>query len=311
MDHMVRCVVFWRQKTITVRIMGGLGNQLFCYFAGLSLANKNMLPLRLDNRLINYGLTNHGSNLQSFDLNGEIKNYCYLPSFIFKFNLRLFDKIYNYINFYRKYLFRIKKFYMSPSIGFDSKVLNLRGPFTIVGYFQSWKYVIEQLENLDGRTLKLKSPSDWYLAMESKIRVEDPIVIHVRRGDLKSILNTSGLLSIDYYHDALINLEIKKQIWVFSDEIDAIRNKLTSLPNLDFVFIECPKDNDPAESMMLMSKASKIIIGNSTFSWWSAILGNKNKVVIAPKPFYRDQDEPQFFIPDNWTRIQSKWENKI
>jgi len=58
-------------RHITVRLVGGLGNQLFCYFAGAALAGHLDVPLRLDTSRTRFGFTDHGIEIVRFSLPGE------------------------------------------------------------------------------------------------------------------------------------------------------------------------------------------------------------------------------------------------
>jgi hypothetical protein len=58
-------------KPITVRLIGGLGNQLFGYDAGAALAAKHGTTVRLDTSWTRHGITDHGIEILRFDLPGE------------------------------------------------------------------------------------------------------------------------------------------------------------------------------------------------------------------------------------------------
>ena len=62
-------------RPITVRLIGGLGNQLFGYYAGAALAARHHTTLRLDTSWTRHGITDHGIEILNLDLPGE-----WLPS---------------------------------------------------------------------------------------------------------------------------------------------------------------------------------------------------------------------------------------
>ncbi|MDA9116980.1 alpha-1,2-fucosyltransferase [Pontimonas sp.] len=55
------------------------------------------------------------------------------------------------------------------------------------------------------------------------------------------------------------------------------------------------------ETMLLMSEAAALVIGNSTFSWWAAYMGQAEKrPVIYPRPWLarEDFDDRDLFYPE-------------
>jgi hypothetical protein len=67
-----------------------------------------------------------------------------------------------------------------------------------------------------------------------------------------------------------------------------------------------PRESTAAEALYLMSLGSGSVISNSTFSWWSAKLGNGGPIV-APQSWFKTLPEPLHLIPPDWLRIPSTW----
>jgi hypothetical protein len=159
--------------------------------------------------------------------------------------------------------------------------------------------------------LNLKSESAWYLTHEVRILDEKPIVMHIRRGDYKSLSDDFGCLSAKYYAEALIKArEIfpNRKVWVFSDDLESAKQLIDSINIADIELIDDSNSNGPAESLKLMSIAAVNIIANSTFSWWSAALNNNSELVIAPLKWFKGMKDPDELIPPNWIRVQSYWD---
>jgi hypothetical protein len=94
----------------------------------------------------------------------------------------------------------------------------------------------------------------------------------------------------------------------FSDDIIAAKELLRNLEiSIPIQFAE-PQDNNPEESLMLMSRSTVLIMANSSFSWWAAQLGNRSKFVVCPSKWFRNMLEPYDLIPPNWHREESNWE---
>ena len=58
-----------RGRFVEIELVGGLGNQLFGYFAGAYYSEKFKKNLITDFTQVPLGMTNHGSELTSFKLN--------------------------------------------------------------------------------------------------------------------------------------------------------------------------------------------------------------------------------------------------
>ena len=135
--------------------------------------------------------------------------------------------------------------------------------------------------------------------------------MHVRRKDYCSARNTIGLLSREYYEEAIFYLETvlpHSDVWVFSDDISEAKDLLDGISSTKITWIEPPNNSDPAESLVLMSYGEGIIMANSSFSWWAAATGNVAKKVVAPSPWFRNLEEPELLIPNNWYLIPSRWQ---
>lgn len=122
----------------------------------------------------------------------------------------------------------------------------------------------------------------------------DMIAIHLRRGDYVNNPFYVDLSSTDYYERAMKEFPHEKFL-VFSDDIEYAK---TYFVGNEFEFAE----GTPEEDMDLMASCKGIIISNSSYSWWGAFLGDKNKKVIAPKVWYSDGVERTKCL-ESWKRI--------
>ena len=64
-----------KDSTVVVEVVGGLGNQLFCYAAGAYLAKKTNAKLVLDISKIGVGAVDHGKTILNFQLDCEFKEF--------------------------------------------------------------------------------------------------------------------------------------------------------------------------------------------------------------------------------------------
>ena len=123
--------------------------------------------------------------------------------------------------------------------------------------------------------------------------------VHVRRGDYlnASNINTFGVCSLDYFEQAakeVCSKDSDTKFLVFTDDIPWVKENL-KFPH-EFVVV----NNDPIKPfwyIYLMSLCSNNIMSNSSFSWWGAFLNkNKQKIVVAPKKWYKDSSNPKMYL---------------
>ena len=160
-----------------------------------------------------------------------------------------------------------------------------------------------------GIDLKLgtDSATNWFVSAKSELEDLKPIVIHVRRGDYLLQGDDWGVLGLDYYRQALETLGAgpATPVWVFSDDLEGARELLEGKVEGQLKWVEPDQESNAAESMVLMSCAEKIVIANSTYSWWAASLGRPKKTVIAPETWFRSKPTPDLLLPPEWLRVKS------
>jgi hypothetical protein len=72
-----------------------------------------------------------------------------------------------------------------------------------------------------------------------------------------------------------------------------------------FKIFDTEKNFSPEKTMLVMSNFSIIVVANSTFSFWSAILGSSKKEVIYPRPWFSQPKVLSPQIPSNWKHCDS------
>jgi hypothetical protein len=282
--------------------MGGIGNQLFCYFAGYHLSQKNNADLEIDTTAIKKNIILNHSTIEDLGLSGN---------FIFnsrdRFNKNLY-RILRRLNLFIPNLYKITKYYSNTEIGFDAKLELLRSPVIIEGYFQSYKYVNPYIDQI--RPLRLQNKSKWLSEIEHELSELSFLAIHVRRGDYSNLTDAFGLLSLEYYLNGIRlarELGCTGPLVVFSDEIDVARKMLYDSIGESVYWIDPAPSSLPIESIYLMSLAKCVIIANSTFSWWAATLSKDDSIIIAPSKWFKNKQDPSYLLPPHWNIIDSKW----
>jgi hypothetical protein len=299
------------KKKIRVFLFGGLGNQLFIFYAGQSLSQTLNKDVVFDSTEMTIG-TQHGSHINSLDFGYSVKieqgkfeklNQFYLVI------LRKFSRMP-----ILKELIKIwPRIHISESVGYDQMISRVNSFRLVYGYFQSWKH----LENLElfkeSRIItapKVRTPTDWFNSKEIEAEVSKPIMIHVRLGDYLKLAESFGILGENYFRTAISEarrIYKNNPIWIFSNDLDFAKNILGGIEGESFQYIAAPEDSPDVESMMLIAKGAAIVISNSTFSWWSAAFSSPETIVFYPNKWFRNLDDPVDLIPKNWKPIQSDW----
>ena len=292
---------------IIVELQGGLGNQMFQYAFGKSLAIKLNTPLYFD--------------ISCFELENE-KSDKMRPYQLDLFNLpikfakkNIINQFLNPSKFQRglnKFGFLKKTYYKEYSFLFDPKV-NIQSPSVYFGgYWQSEKYFATSDSIKQALNFKKSLNYESEMLKLEILQKENSVSIHVRRGDYilsPESIQFHGTCTIDYYKSAinLIREYVNKPFfYFFSDEPKWVEQNIVSgLTN--YTIVKHNQGADSWQDMALMSKCKHHIIANSSFSWWGAWLNTSpNKIVIAPKNWFAKPDlnqQSETLIPENWIRI--------
>jgi hypothetical protein len=289
---------------IIVRLNGGLGNQLFQYAAGFSLARITGTDLKLD-----LSVFSTSSSLRQTFRNPDILDYCISARIATAEEVgRLRNPLGSLSEIWRLFLQKgCKRYYPD----WHPEVMNMKGDVYLDGYFQCEKYFSGCLEGLVNEfSLRPDKVVDILPMSERILRMQNSVSLHVRRGDY--IRNPQHeICTVDYFQVALSTVAAEvgqHQAVVFSDDVAWVRANLDLDPDALLVSDERKPDGTnftPAEELTLMSKCRHHIISNSTFSWWGAYLNmNPRKIVIAPSVWNRSRIYPhKNILPVSWQRI--------
>lgn len=289
--------------TITIEPLGGLGNQLFVYALGLHLSQKHNAPLEADLwRFRNYDW--HRYELDS--ISTQISRTYSSPH-----RGRFTDtarRVYREITAARPKKMRAnRRLAIERTYFFNEEFLAFSSNVRLSGYFQSWRYIESVSEQLRSEILSPINPSAWLDTTRRDLQhFQGWIGVHVRMGNYRHIAGM-GIIMEDYYQRAIALLDNcydSFRIVIFSDEPETVKS-FRCFQGERFSFIDAPQATRPVESLIVMSDASALILGNSTFSWWAAYLQDSpNRIVIAPRPWLdrRDFNERDLF-PTHWLTV--------
>jgi hypothetical protein len=297
------------QEAITAELIGGLGNQLFIYYAGRHLAELRECQLDVNLSMIGVHASRYPSDITDFELSGTFhrrEGWQTRPGLYLTRIARRIGKLSK--NRYTSSL-RVRRIYESAEIGFDAYLEQLPAGTTIRGYFQTYMFVERFRENLVDE-LKIRTASRWFHETLIEMKLKRPIVVHVRGGDYVQNKDKIGMLSAEYYLNAITRareLFPHQEIWVFTDDLYHATHLLEQLTIPNVRIVKPHINSTPAESLVLISYGVANVISNSTFSWWGAYAGNPERVVYAPSKWFKNLEDPSKLIPPSWITIESRW----
>ena len=252
-------------KSIILRLAGGLGNQLFQYaaFKQLCKINSNYSKYIFTKHLKNYKAKREFM-LQEIIDNDEIIDFK-LP-FYYEFILKF--RINKLVGFF--------KWYVNKN-NFDEKLKN--NLLVVDDYFQNVSLIKNGMLMVLNKLQKISYENTRVNSLYSEInsKHENLICLHFRAGDYLLDENEFFIQTYDYYKQCIKELDLlNPTLIVFGD---------TYLLN-EFQFNKLIISNEfklnDWEEFLLMSKFNRIIISNSTYSFWSSIINFKNKLIFAP-----------------------------
>ena len=279
---------------IFVRLISGLGNQLFQYTVGRQLSIKHDVPLKLDTGFFKTQ-TLRSYALEHYNINASIASNDEIDAFLFwQRDHGLPAKIYRKVE--RK-LPRTKQRYFKELEWWPSApdLLNVSSNVYLDGYWQHYKYFQNICPEIFNELTVKETPSGAAVFGKNIIENHSSVSIHIRRGDYindSDALNLMGVLPLAYYYNAvdLMNTKLVNPVYyIFSDELDWVKDNLQI--NAEVVYVDMGDDCKDCIELELMSKCSHNIIANSSFSWWAAYLNsNPNKIVISPAKWVIRED---------------------
>lgn len=270
---------------IVVKLLGGLGNQLFQYALGRQLEIKNKSRLYLD--LSNFDV----DTLRKYELGNLNIAEHFVPPLLLKILLKL----------------RILKKYFQKGRNYDEGVFDAGSNIYLVGYWQSEKY-FKAIKGILVDEIIDKDVVNSYHQFSDLFEC-NTVALHVRRQDYvlnSETANHHGALDVEYYKNAvdLMNKNVSDPHYiVFTDDVEwakaniAIDKKTT--------YWENDSENKSWHDLILMSSCKHFIIANSSYSWWAAWLAEKETtVIIAPSRWFSDApDDARDIVPTRWKRV--------
>lgn len=274
---------------ITIKLDGGLGNQLFQLFSLIGIAKKNDYNYLIDKQYISDRKSYWDNILHSLP---NCKNSFEILS--------------------KEHISTLKENRFSEYMHIELDK-NKHKNVLLDGYFQSF-YYFEHIRDfvfdtiLKNQSRELLDKIDTkYRELKNKYPDKQLIMIHCRRGDYNNKLHNNyyPILSIEYYNKSLSHFNQDECTFIiFSDEIETTKTDFKFLKHKEYISLE----EDYLE-FMLMTRMDGAIIANSTFSLWAAYLMDyyRNKKIVCPKYFFREWDIHRLdFFEKHWIFVENR-----
>lgn len=285
---------------IIIKLLGGLGNQMFQYALFKALEKKG-LEIKIDlSNFESYNLHNGFELKQIFNIDFQTATESEI--------IKLADLKGSFFSRVRRKLFGKKKSYINETnFSFDN--IRKKKDYYLEGYWQSERFFANAQDDIlkafcFNNPISLKNKQ-----LLKNIEQRNTVGLHVRRGDYisdpKSFKSFGDICNLEYYTTAISEIikSVKEPLFIiFSDDMDWVKANLTC--ELETCFVDWNSGKESYWDMYLMSQCKHNIIANSSFSWWGAWLNtNPSKKIIAPEIWKWDNDSNTERTPGNWSRI--------
>ena len=278
--------------------MGGLGNQLFQFAAGLNARKFHSKNPKFSLQ----GLTVAKNTPRSYMLGDLLKR----------------DEVSRrgrpYMAIVRMLSVINPVFWVSEKDSSDFPLIRITNKSRVLlGYFQRFTYVDAVAQELIAAMSNSTIFSDIFSDTQ-----QNNIAVHIRFGDYltnEGARRFHGLSSMSYYIEAVKLLQTKHvydKILIFSDDPNRATAEFTNAYGSGNLPVLSGSGISEYEDLAKISSCRGIVISNSTFSWWAAWLGSQihDCSVVAPRPWFaQSTDADKNLLPISWTVINRDLRN--
>lgn len=262
-------------RSVTPRLVGGLGNQLFQVAAAQAFARRTGRILRLPRRIREGGRrrTYHEDVFTELPVQSRFE---------------LIE---------RRRVLRESGFSYCELTDCDATDVELSGYFQSARYFdpQDVQHVLRP-----HRTHALRA-SQCIAALKTRAEGRPLVAMHVRRGDYRYKSDYHPILPSSYYGDALASFREPVLVALFSDDLSVVSSQA---PFGDGAV--APVDESDVVSLLVMAACDHHVIANSSFSWWGAYLASeRGGRVIAPGRWFGPlgPSDTADLLPGHWETL--------
>lgn len=283
---------------IIIRVMGGLGNQLYQY----ALYEK----LKSLGKEVKLDITDYMSYAREPEKRAlELSYFENLPYEVCSIKERYSltdDKQTFWAKVRRKLLGNHRNIYTEKE-DYSPEILDLDHVY-LDGFWNCEKYYEDIIPALQEKIVFPRSKNPKNEETAAQMLTEASVSIHVRRSDYLDECRNGRYSNIctDAYYESAISYVKKKlgkvHFYVFSDDIPYVKEKFQGD---EYTIVDWNDGKDSFYDMMLMSKCNAVICANSTFSMWGARLNTRqDKIMIRPFKHDNTQHFSEEYMVDAW-----------
>jgi hypothetical protein len=288
-----------RDTVLVLNLKGGIGNQLFQYAAGLAIARRAAVPLRVDCESGFRG----DPYARTFELGGF-----QITAEVVKGGERLSMARRTWKTEYlrRREMVRTRWFslYHDPLL----HSLPIRSPLLMDNYLQSPVYFADCEDVVRSELRGREGTPSW---RDGPAQQKGSVAVHVRRrhgvtagGVWTPAATYYGSCSLRFYQRAVAVIRQRvrdARLYLFGDDLAGLREVFSeALGGATAV-----TTGSALGDFQVMRQCSHFVLSNSTFSWWAAWLGaGPRSMVCFPSVWNRGEPRfPRDMMPSNWVRI--------
>lgn len=293
---------------ISIKIQGGLGNQLFMVFATIA-----------------YGIQHNVKIIYEYYYEIAAR-HTYWETLLDGFKIFTTDHAANNVtneDISQFMIYQETGFLYTPIPDFGNNNICINGYFQSYKYFEMYKEQIISLMRLNDKKEAVLNESKYSKYFDNKDNTTI-ISIHFRMGDYKQkryyhpIMNYEYFeSSLDYIMNNMNNLDnafrpVRILYFCEAEDNEYVKSKIDLL-NAKYPDAEFMKVDDSIEDydqLLIMTLCNHNIMSNSSYSWWGSYLNNYDaKIVCYPSvwfgEYYEHTHDHKDMMPESWIKIES------
>ena len=286
---------------ISIRVQGGLGNQLFMIFATIA-----------------YGMTHNVKTV--FEYYYQIAaRHTYWETLLDGFKMFTTANPSNQLtneDISRFQVFMEPGFLYNPLPDFGNNNIYIIGYLQSFRYFEMCKAQLYYIMRLDDKKQAVYKKYSQYFTDDNKTLIS----IHFRMGDYKEKRYYHPIMNYEYFESSLDYImtnhvetrDVRVLYFCEQEDNEYVHSKIELL-HVKYPAIEFIKVDDTIEDydqLLIMSSCHHNIMSNSSFSWWGAYFNEyESKIVCYPSKwfgeYYEHTHDHKDMMKESWVKIQS------